>query len=74
MKTGTQSTARPDCRHLNDPDLIAQRAAVREQLEYRPAASAPAELRALATILDAEITVRKSVLVVTGSLAPAGWR
>ena len=73
MNSGPQSTARPDVRHLNDPDLIAQRAAVRRQLEHQPAVSG-IDLAALAEILDAEIAQRGSVLVVHGPLDPAAWR
>ena len=64
----------PDYRHLNDPDLIAQRAAVRRQLEHQPAALSRVDLTALSEILDAEIAQRGSILVVHGPLAPAAWR
>jgi hypothetical protein len=72
MNPGTASTSRPDYRHLSDPELIAERAAVRERLEHLPAVEA--DLIALATILDAEIAQRGHVLVVNGPLAPAEWR
>jgi hypothetical protein len=74
MNPGTQSTARQDFRQMNDPELVAERAAVRERLEHQPAAAGRADLAALARVLDAEITVRRSVLVIDGRLAPAGWR
>jgi hypothetical protein len=72
MNPGTQSTARPDFRHLNDPELIAERAAVRERLGHLPAVEA--DLTALASLLDTEIARRGSVLVIDGPLAPAAWR
>jgi hypothetical protein len=40
MNPGTAGTARPDFRHLNDPELIAERAAVRERLEHLPVVEA----------------------------------
>ena len=73
MDTGTQGTARPDFRHLNDPELIAERAAVRERLEHQPEVGL-GDLAALSEILDAEIARRGSVLVVHGALVPAAWR
>jgi hypothetical protein len=57
---------------MNDPELIAERARVRERLEHHPAVEA--DLVSLAAILDTEISVRRSVLVIDGLLAPAEWR
>ena len=74
MNPGTQSTALPDFRHLTDPELIAERAAVRERLEHQTAAANPIDLTALSEVLDAEIARRGSVLVVYGPLVPAAWR
>jgi hypothetical protein len=72
MNPGTESTARPDFLHMNDPELLAERAAVRERLGHLPVVEAG--LTALAALLDTEITVRRSVLVIDGPLAPAQWR
>jgi hypothetical protein len=57
---------------MNDPELLAERARVRERLERVPVAEA--DLIALAAVLDAEIAQRGSVLVIDGPLAPAEWR
>lgn len=70
-----ESATQPDYRHMNDPELIEERARVREQLEYQLAARADhADLAALAELLDAEITTRGSALVASGGLVPAAWR
>lgn len=71
----TENASRPNYRRMSDPELLEERARVREQLEHRPDAEASlAELAALAELLDAEITARRSVLIVSGGLAPAAWR